>query len=129
MQLIILLYHYTGGSQNLQVYMLMRFLVSSYLFLNGYGHAMFAMKSNKHDIKSVTVRFSNVRTNIIITLLHSYVTAIFKIILDFRLCWEWTSCLSDYVSLQMATTTSTILSHLSHIFMFCNILSHLHQVW
>ena len=38
MQLVILIYHYTGASQVLEIYMFVRILVSSYLFLNGFGH-------------------------------------------------------------------------------------------
>lgn len=38
MQLIILTYHFTNSSQILPIYMFVRLLVSSYLFLSGYGH-------------------------------------------------------------------------------------------
>jgi len=41
MQLVILVYHYTGASRVLEIYMFIRILVSSYLFLNGFAHFQF----------------------------------------------------------------------------------------
>ena len=41
MQLVILIYHMTGASRIIPLYMQMRILVSSYLFLTGFGHLSF----------------------------------------------------------------------------------------
>lgn len=44
MQLVILTYHMTGASQVLPIYMIIRLLVSAYLFLSGYGHFTYFFK-------------------------------------------------------------------------------------
>lgn len=45
MQLIILIYHLTGASRVLSIYMFVRLLVSSYLFLSGFGHFTYYWKT------------------------------------------------------------------------------------
>lgn len=52
MQCIVLLYHYTGASKIRWIYKLVRLLVASYLFMTGYGHTVYFLRSG---------RFSNVR--------------------------------------------------------------------
>ncbi|KAF2361372.1 Cas1p 10 TM acyl transferase domain [Trinorchestia longiramus] len=42
MQLVILVYHMTGGSQKLPIYLHVRIFVSAYLFLTGFGHFSYA---------------------------------------------------------------------------------------
>jgi len=56
MQLIILVYHITGASKDIGIYMIMRLFVSSYLFLNGFGHFSFYWKEKeKEDRKKVSI--------------------------------------------------------------------------
>ncbi|XP_026327952.1 N-acetylneuraminate 9-O-acetyltransferase [Hyposmocoma kahamanoa] len=45
MQLVILVYQVTGASKVLPIYMLVRALVSAYLFLTGYGHFCYTWKT------------------------------------------------------------------------------------
>ena len=66
MQLVILIYHMTGGSKSLPIYMLVRVLVSAYLFLNGFGHFTFSWKEVKDnsakssDFQKIIIRFFTV---------------------------------------------------------------------
>ncbi|KAK3593520.1 hypothetical protein CHS0354_037045 [Potamilus streckersoni] len=50
MQLVILIYHLTGASKVLPVYMHIRVLVSSYLFLTGYGHFTYFWKHGEYSL-------------------------------------------------------------------------------
>ncbi|CAH2039234.1 unnamed protein product, partial [Iphiclides podalirius] len=45
MQLVILVYQVTGASKVLPIYMLVRALISAYLFLTGYGHFYYTWKT------------------------------------------------------------------------------------
>lgn len=67
MQLVILLYHYIGASKVLPIYVFIRLLVASYLFLSGYGH--FSYFWNKGDFG--LYRFCQVitRMNILVAVL------------------------------------------------------------
>jgi N-acetylneuraminate 9-O-acetyltransferase len=63
MQIVILLYHYFGLSKVLWVYQLVRVLVSSYLFMTGFGHATYFIKTGDFSARRfITVL---VRTNIL----------------------------------------------------------------
>ncbi|MCL4129025.1 UNVERIFIED_CONTAM: hypothetical protein GTU68_015899 [Idotea baltica] len=52
MQLVILIYHMTGASQVLPIYMHIRILISSYLFLTGYGHFSYYWSGREMGIVS-----------------------------------------------------------------------------
>ncbi|XP_048410768.1 N-acetylneuraminate 9-O-acetyltransferase isoform X1 [Stegostoma tigrinum] len=53
MQLIILIYHISGASTFLPVYMHVRVLVAAYLFQTGYGHFSFFWKSGEYGISRI----------------------------------------------------------------------------
>lgn len=53
MQCLILIYHFNYASQTLWVYKLIRLLVSAYIFLTGYGHTMYLLKTEDFSIRRV----------------------------------------------------------------------------
>ncbi|ESP04229.1 hypothetical protein LOTGIDRAFT_180023 [Lottia gigantea] len=50
MQLVILIYHLTGASKVLPIYMHIRVLVSSYLFLTGFGHFTYFWTKGEYSL-------------------------------------------------------------------------------
>jgi hypothetical protein len=61
MQLVILIYHLTGASKILPIYMQIRVMVSSYLFLSGYGHFCYFFNKadfSVHRLLTVLFRFN-----------------------------------------------------------------------
>lgn len=54
MQALILLYHYLGASQSLGTYKVIRLLVSSYLFMTGYGHTLSLLQNADFSFKKVS---------------------------------------------------------------------------
>ena len=67
MQFVILLYHYFGMSNVLWVYQLIRLLVASYLFLTGFGHAVFFLRHNDFSLRRLATVI--VRLNMLSVLL------------------------------------------------------------
>ncbi|ETS80509.1 hypothetical protein PFICI_08038 [Pestalotiopsis fici W106-1] len=53
MQCLILIYHFNYASQTLWVYKLIRVLVSAYIFLSGYGHTMYLLKTEDFSFRRV----------------------------------------------------------------------------
>ncbi|KUJ12728.1 Cas1p-domain-containing protein [Mollisia scopiformis] len=51
MQAIILIYHYTHGSKTLWIYEIVRLLIASYLFMTGFGHATYFLKTGDYSIR------------------------------------------------------------------------------
>ncbi|XP_066263455.1 N-acetylneuraminate 9-O-acetyltransferase-like isoform X1 [Branchiostoma lanceolatum] len=67
MQLVILIYHYTGTSSYLPIYMHIRILVAMYLFQTGYGHFFYFW--NKGDYGIVRLCQVNFRLNFLVVFL------------------------------------------------------------
>ena len=53
LQVIILAYHYTGASKVLRIYQLIRLLVASYLFMTGFGHAVYYCERADYSLSRV----------------------------------------------------------------------------
>ncbi|OAP57794.1 hypothetical protein AYL99_08532 [Fonsecaea erecta] len=63
MQIVILLYHYFGLSKVLWVYQFVRLLVSSYLFMTGFGHTTYFITTNDFSFRRVATVL--LRTNLL----------------------------------------------------------------
>ena len=53
MQFVVLIYHYTGASGQLQIYKGIRILVASYLFMTGFGHTVYFLKKDDYSLRRV----------------------------------------------------------------------------
>ena len=51
MQFLILIYHYAGASRILWIYKIIRLLVASYLFMSGFGHAVFFLTRKDYSLR------------------------------------------------------------------------------
>ncbi|XP_067934905.1 N-acetylneuraminate 9-O-acetyltransferase-like isoform X2 [Watersipora subatra] len=61
MQIVILIYHFTGASRVLGVYMFVRCLVTAYVFLNAYGNFMYSWNTGDYSVHryfTVVVRYN-----------------------------------------------------------------------
>jgi len=69
MQVFVLVYNYTGGKQELELYELHRIVIALYLFLSGYGHAMYFLQSGDVTLRRITTVL--LRINLLAILLSS----------------------------------------------------------
>lgn len=51
MQVIILVYHYTGASKVLAIYEFVRLLVASYIFMTGFGHTVYFYRKSDYSLR------------------------------------------------------------------------------
>lgn len=75
MQITILLYHYFGMSKVLWVYKIVRLLVASYLFLTGYGHAMYFLQKLDFSLRrtaGVLIRLNLLAYALVLVMGNSY---------------------------------------------------------
>ena len=67
MQLIILIYHYTGASRDIGIYETVRLLVASYIFMTGFGHTVFFYQRSDYSLRRSAAVL--IRTNMLSCLL------------------------------------------------------------
>lgn len=67
MQCVILTYHYTGASNQLWISEIYQVLIASYLFLTGYGHAMYFYQKKDYSFRRVAAVL--IRLNLLACLL------------------------------------------------------------
>lgn len=53
MQAFILIYHYTHASQTIKVYEIVRILVAAYLFMTGFGHTLYFLRTDDYSLRRV----------------------------------------------------------------------------
>jgi hypothetical protein len=53
MQIFLLAYNYTGGEQSLALYECHRIVIAFYLFLTGYGHAMYLIRGGESSLRRI----------------------------------------------------------------------------
>ncbi|CAK8690462.1 unnamed protein product [Clavelina lepadiformis] len=97
MQLVILIYHITGASSNLPIYMHIRLLVSMYLFMTGYGH--FSYFWNKGDFSFYRVFGVMFRLNFLTVMLCLMMNRSYQFYYFVPLCSFWFLVL--YVAMSM----------------------------
>lgn len=86
MQLIILLYHYFGMSTVLWVYQVARLLVASYLFMSGFGHTTYFLRTRDfsiHRLTAVLLRLNMLSCILGYVMLSSYDFYYFSVLCSF----------------------------------------------
>lgn len=63
MQALILVYHYTHGSQTLWIYEIVRVLVAAYLFMTGYGHTLHFITKEDYSLRRLS--YVLIRSNLL----------------------------------------------------------------